>query len=1026
VYRQFKEMPAMSVRTASSPSIAIGGTLRVVRNAALLAGVSALTFFAISPAVHARALNGGGGGSAAAPNIAADAASQAAQQAAAAAAQTQQSLARAARAVQDMQAVQAAARAAAAAAQVSVTAPVGVPNGLGAGGLLPDMNRWSGANAPVQGADGKGQTEVNIRQTTQQAILNWREFNVGARTTLTFDQQGHRDWGALNRVDASIGPSQILGNIKADGHVYVINQSGIIFGGNSQVNVGSLIAATAGITDDQFRTNGIYSVQAGSSYTPSFSSAGGKVVVEAGGSINTHAPSSVTSGGGQVLLIGSQVENAGSIATPKGQTLLAAGDDFILRQGYGTEANQSSTTRGSEISPVIATGSASGTVRNSGLVFAQQGDVTLAGRTILQDGALIATTSVNTRGTIHLLNGATDSRGSVTLGAGSLTAILPELESKDTALNSQRDALISASEAANLLRAGSAIGAFDNLSLLADRLEQSRIEIVTGGNITFKGGSVTAAQGGQIAASASGRIIAETGAHLDVSGVRHVTLAMESNNLQVNLQGNELRDSPLNRDSELLRSNTVWIDLRTLTLVGAGTGGYTADRYYTSGGLIEVGGYLANTAHGIGEWVSVGGAITLSAPEVVARKGATFDISGGSLDYAAGWIRSTNLIGADGRRYSIDNAPADMKFVGFAGGFRRTHSIQGQVDERLTEIWTTVFDRGRHSMRWEDGYRIGRDAGRLVLSAPTAIFEADILADTIKGERQTSKRPSDLIDGYKATQTTRAQNGTLSIGQYGALGLVGAHGSDVKIGDVADVAAGLAANASLADLGRTNTVWLDAAQLGRQNLGGLEIATQFDAGTETGGKIIIDRTLKLADGGQVLLTAAVIDIKAGIVTRGGSVTASNQLVTREIAGGSAMERVTDLSMQDGMANVTLRSHATIDTRGLWTNATRDLSQLSGVALVDGGSVTLRSTGDVVLEEGSRIDTSSGAAIVVNTQKYGKGGAVSLLAGYNSNGAAKLTLDGEIRGYGAAGGGTLSLSTSGVVVIGDASYEIGAT
>ncbi len=1016
----------MSVRTASSPSIAIGRTLRTVQHATLLAGVSALTLFAISPAVHARALNGGGAGSVPAPNMAADAASQAARQAAAAAAQTQQSLARAARAVQDMQAVQAAARAAAAATQVSVTTPIAVSNGLGAGGLLPDMSRWNGANAPVQGTDGKGQTEVNIRQTTQQAILNWREFNVGARTTLTFDQQGRRDWVALNRVNNASAPSQILGTINADGHVYVINQSGIIFGGNSQVNVGSLIASTAGITDDQFRTNGIYSVQTGSSYTPSFRSAGGKVVVEAGGSINTHAPSSVTSGGGHVLLIGSQVENAGSIATPKGQTLLAAGDDFILRQGYGTEANQSSTTRGSEISPVIAAGSASGIVRNSGLVFAQQGDVTLAGRIVLQDGALIATTSVNTRGTIHLLNGATDTRGSVALGAGSLTTILPELESRDTALNSQRDALIAASEAANLLRASSATGAFDNLSLLADRLDQSRIEIVTGGNITFKSGSVTAAQGGQIAASASGRIVAETGAHLDVSGVRHVALAMESNNLQINLQGNELRDSPLNRDSEVLRSNNVWIDLRTLTLVSAGTGGYASDRYYTRGGLIEVGGYLANTAHGIGEWVSVGGTITLSAPEVVAQNGATFEISGGSLDYAGGWIRSTNLIGADGRRYSVDNAPADMTFVGFAGGFRRTHNIQGQGDERLTEIWTTVFDRGRHSMRWEDGYSVGRDAGRVVLSAPTIIFEADILADTVKGERQTSKRPADLLDGYKATQTTRAQNGTLSIGQYGSPGLVGAHGSDVIIGDVADIAGDASANTSLADLGRANTVWLDAAHLGRQNLGGIEIATRFDTDTETGGKITIDRTLKLADGGQVSLTAAVIDIKADVVARGGSVTASNQLVTREIAGGSVTERASDLLMQDGKSSVTLRSHAAIDTRGLWTNATSDLSQLSGAALLDGGSITLRSTGNVVLEAGSRIDTSSGAAIFANAQKYGRGGDVSLLAGYNGIGAAKLTLDGEIRGFGAAGGGTLSLSTSGVVVIGDANYEIGAT
>jgi hypothetical protein len=54
-----------------------------------------------------------------------------------------------------------------------------------------------------------------------------------------------------------------------------------------------------------------------------------------------------------VLLMGTEVDNAGSITTPKGQTELAAGDDFILRPGYGTNANQYSTTRGNEVAPVL-------------------------------------------------------------------------------------------------------------------------------------------------------------------------------------------------------------------------------------------------------------------------------------------------------------------------------------------------------------------------------------------------------------------------------------------------------------------------------------------------------------------------------------------------------------------------------------------------------------------------------------------------------------------------------------------------
>ena len=959
----------------------------------MLASASMLAILTMSPAAHGRALNGGGaGGSVSAPNIASDAAAQAARQAAAAARQTQDSLARAARAVQDIQAVQAAARAAAAAAQASVTAPIAVPNGLGAGGLLPNVPAgWNGASAPTQSVDGNGQTQVNIRQQAQQAILNWQSFNVGARTTLTFDQGGNANWVALNRVTNATAPSQILGNIRADGHVYVINQSGIIFGGNSEVNVGSLIASTAGITDEQFTTQGIYSTGSGSNFTPSFKAAGGKVVVEAGALIATRAPTSVTSGGGYVLMIGSQVENAGLIETPKGQTILAAGDDFILRRGLGTDANTSSTTRGHEISPVIAAGSANGLVRNNGLIFAQQGDITLAGRELVQSGALIATTSVNTRGTIHLLNRASDSAGSILLASGSVTTVLPELDSPETALDSQRDALIKASDAANLIRATSATGAFDNLSLLADRQDQSRIEIVTGGTITFKSGSQTAAQGGQIAASAGKQIIAEDGARLDVSGLRNVALAMASNNIKINLQGNELRDSPQNRDSEALKNNDVWIDVRALTLLPTGSGGYEGDRYYTRGGLLEVGGYLANTKHTIGEWTALGGTITLSAPEVIAQRGAVFDISGGSLDYAAGWIRSTNLIGSDGRRYSVDDAPADLRFRGFAGGFARTHNIQGREDERLTEVWTTVFDRGRTSLRWEDGYSVGRDAGRLILSAPTASFQASIVADTVTGERQTTRRAAATTDGYKLTQSTAAQNGTLALGNYDATGRRDLYNSDVRITDAAGAAGG------------TNTVWFDAKHLSEQNLGGLDLGTR--------GKITVDADVTLAGGADIRLIAPVIEIDARITAQSGSFTTTNVF--------RAPNTSNDLPLMQGdRSEVSLTAGAVIDLRGAWINQVLDPGA-SGHAFIDGGTVSLASSGDVKLAQGSVIDVSSGGVLARGGKLTGgKGGNVALRAdviGAARNG--RLMMDGELRGYGVAGGGKLELETGGKVVIG---------
>lgn len=994
-------LKSRSMRDARMQAVAIVSAGSPLSRRLMLASVSVVSVLLGPAGVDARPLNGGSG-AVSAPSLASDAAAMAAQQAAAAARQTQGSLARAARALQDMQAVQAAARAAAAAQQTSMTAPVAVPNGLGAGGLLPNMPAgWSGANAPTQNVDGAGQTQVNIRQTTQQAILNWQSFNVGARTTLTFDQQGNGSWVALNRVTGATAPSQILGNIKADGQVYVINQSGIIFGGNSQINVGSLIASTAGISDSQFRANGIYSTQTGNVYAPSFTVAGGKVVVEAGASISTAAPSSVTSGGGFVLMIGSQVENAGSISTPKGQTLLAAGDDFILRRGYGTDANQFSTTNGSEIAPVIRAGSSAGRVTNTGVVLSQRGDITLAGRTVTQDGILLATTSVNQRGTIHLLNAASDTAGSVTITGRSVSAITPELDSGDTALNAQRDALITASGLNQL-----ALAQFDNLSALTDRRDQSRVEIVTGGLVNFQNGSLTAAQGGQVAVSAGTRVFAEHGATIDVSGVQGAVRPMSANQVQVNVQGNELRDSPVNRDSGALLNKNVWIDIRDLTFVAAGTGGYAGERYYTKGGLLEVGGYLANTAHTIGEWAALGGTITLAGPQVVAQQGARFDISGGSVSYDGGRIYSTRLIGIDGRSYTFDNAPAGMKFVAAAGGFVRTHNIQGKVSDQLTEVWTSPLSRSS-SWRYEAGYTVGRDAGRLNLSTPTSVFEADIIADVITGERQASARAANVTDGYKQVQNAAPLQGTLGLGRYGvAVGGGGLNASDVRFSDVAAITVGLTATDVLPSA-RAGTAWFDAGHINGQHLGGLDIGT-----TDT---ITIDRALMLADGGRINLNAAVVDIKADVTARGGSLTVDNYFK------GGGDRGAAQVLLKNGTSSINLHDGVTLDLRGLWVNALLNPADSNNLAYLNGGTVTLKSTHDVMLKTGSMIDVSSGGAILANGKtKGGKGGDVTLiadqeLAQVQANGL--LTLDGNIRGYGVSGGGTLRIESGTAIGIG---------
>ncbi|WP_447639612.1 two-partner secretion domain-containing protein [Pandoraea norimbergensis] len=631
-------------------------------------------------------------------------------------------LSTAAQSIAAMQAAQATARAAAANTNATI------PDGLSEGGLKVDTNSltkgWLNANAPTQTVSG-GKASVNVQQTADKAILNWETFNVGRNTSVNFQQQS--DWAVLNRVnDPQARPSQIQGQLHGDGTVLILNRNGVIFGGTSQVDTRNLVVAATRMSDAQF-TSGLYGANG---TTPSFTDALGKVEVQAGATITTRAPTSVTQGGGYVLLLGKEVSNAGTIITPQGQVAMAAGDSFVIRKGVGTDANTASTTRGNEVSPQFVAQSTAGKVVNTGLLMAPEGDVTMAGRDVQQLGVAVATTTVNTRGTIHLLNSASDTLGKVTMGSGALTSVLIG-DNGATALDSQRTAMIQDSAAQDLIRTQTVSGLFDNLSRLGDRRDQSRVEIVSGGNVEFQSDSLTLATGGQIAVSAIGRSLVATRAQLDVSGAVGVSLSMDSNNVKVNVQGNEQRDAPGNRDNTALNNANVYIDRRRLIYVPPSVGGYANQRWYTGGGLLEVGGYLSNVAHGIGEWAAQGGTIALSGGNAVTQAGSVLNLSGGSLNVQTGYLNQTWLKGVDGQIYNVNTAPANMIYTGVYTGFTVEHPRWGTT---ATESYASPLIAPQRVL--QNGYTVGRDAGQLILATPSASLAGDVVSATYQGPSQ--------------------------------------------------------------------------------------------------------------------------------------------------------------------------------------------------------------------------------------------------------------------------------------------------
>ncbi|KAF1072395.1 filamentous haemagglutinin family protein [Variovorax sp.] len=855
---------------------------------------------------------------------------------------------------------------------------------------------------------------MGIRQTGDRAVLNWESFNVGKNTTVEFQQQP--DWAVLNRVnDPQARPSQIQGRIKGEGTVLIANRNGVVFSGTSQVDTRSLVAAAANIADAQFRERGIYGA---SDTEPTFTDALGKVEVRAGARLGTHEPRSVTQGGGYVLLLGAEVENAGSIATPRGQTALAAADSFVIRRGAGTDANAHSTTRGNEIAPVFGDHGAAGQVLNRGMVTAAEGDITLTGRTIAQQGVLLSTTSVNARGTVHLSTRASDAQGGVTFANGSVTAVLP-VNSSDTALDAQRRTLIDASlkmDAARL-QAHLAPGAFDNLSWQSDRRDLSRVEVVSGGTVEFQGGSLTLATGGQVSvASGNGR--ADTGARvwvgdqarIDVAGAVGVGVAMEANNIAINIQGNEQRDAPVNRDSGKLNSSTVWVDRRKLVYVPAGVQGYANDRWYTGGGLLEVGGYVGTTGRGIGEWLAEGGTVTLAGREVVTQSGSAINVSGGTLDVRDGFVNQSWMRGVDGRLYEVSRAPGDMQYEGLYKGFEDAHARWG---EKTTQYFNSPLIGAQR--RFESGYTVGMDAGQLRIESPRAILEGELVTEAYRGERQTQDRPGSAPPaGTAMPQDVVPQRGRLALrtGVAGAYDPAAGGASlppaiDVRFDQVADITRGLSFEQALPT--GDGAIAIDTGWLAAQSLGGLAV--------ETTGTVGFARDLRLADGGELKVTAPMIDVAAAIVAPGGRITLTNLSPPPTGVSVSPTPWV-----QDGKSLVHLREGAVLDVSGRWVNRLLDPQAQPSLAWLNGGTVRIETTGGIALDAGSLIDVSSGAAVQADGRlQGGRGGDLLLIsaastprAGIDAGG---LRLDGELRAVGVNGGGTLTIQAGGLLSIG---------
>ncbi|EKT6537569.1 filamentous hemagglutinin N-terminal domain-containing protein [Salmonella enterica] len=265
--------------------------------------------------------------------------------------------------------------------------PVALLTGLIAG-LLPAMALAADLPTGGQIVGGQGSistsgNQMTIHQQTQNMATNWHSFDIGKNNTVQFVQPNSSSV-ALNRVTGASG-SQIMGILKANGQVFILNPNGVLFGKNARVDVGGLVASTKNISTTDFMKG---------QYTLSGSGNPGAQVVNQG--------SLTTSKGGYIVLAGERVSNSGTVTTPSGKTILAAGKTVTLQLDNGGLTSVS--VNGSVVNALV---------ENQGLISATNGQVYLTAKG--QD--MLLNTVVNNSGTVEA-KGLANRGGEIVLNGG--------------------------------------------------------------------------------------------------------------------------------------------------------------------------------------------------------------------------------------------------------------------------------------------------------------------------------------------------------------------------------------------------------------------------------------------------------------------------------------------------------------------------------------------------------------------------------------------------------------------------------
>lgn len=322
-----------------------------------------------------------------------------------------------------------------------------------------------------------------ITQTSSRAVIDWNSFSLATNETVIFKQPTAASV-TLNRVTAGTG-TVISGNVTANGRVFLLDPRGVLVTQGAVLDVNSLVLTTASIDNNAFMA-GDYRFT-GADAQPS------------AGIINQGTI--LADPTGFVALVGTNVDNQGTITAQLGTVALAAAPGFTLDFvgdgliSFDVTGSLSSTSLSSRPDALVT---------NSGAIQAHGGTVRMsvaqASRLVnnaVSLGGAVEATSIGTRAGAIVLEA---SAGDITV-TGRVTALGDGTGERGGSIRAQAD-MVQIAEGGLLNVSGDSGGGTVRIGDLSTPVQS----IDTAPTAIIRADAIRAGAGGSVTLTASGTL----------------------------------------------------------------------------------------------------------------------------------------------------------------------------------------------------------------------------------------------------------------------------------------------------------------------------------------------------------------------------------------------------------------------------------------------------------------------------------------------------------------------------------------